>query len=190
MITSNKVLVEQTITTYKCDFCVNSTNKNYFYGGWEYITQCIGCGKHICPDHRNVYQIHRDKSYDYPDAVVCPDCNETFSESWNYALNSIKLSDSVKPMALSKFKELNGLEDYNLWKMFAEMLDQGEAFYSSDGKELCFYVTSSEKFCGDRFNVEYVSKENIKEIYSIWKGKGDLENGRSRLIAYFKSKDD
>jgi hypothetical protein len=72
MITKEKVMVEQEVTTWTCDFCDTKTTRNSGCCGVQQIMRCNFCGKDACKDHRKLYW--EKEWHDYPDLCACQDC--------------------------------------------------------------------------------------------------------------------
>lgn len=77
-------VVEEEITTYTCDFCDYSTERNQGCCGVQPIMSCSICEQDVCPDHRHWFS--DDHWSDYPDGFyACPDCQPLAQELWDNA---------------------------------------------------------------------------------------------------------
>ena len=102
MRTERIELIPTKIVTWKCDFCETFTDDNRGCCGSSTIMTCSTCGKHMCYGHRYYYQ--EDSSSDYPDVVICPECNPKFKESWEYVVETADRHDDITEIAIEQFE--------------------------------------------------------------------------------------
>ena len=125
MRTTEKIMVEKNVTTYKCDFCDRHTKDNSGCCGSRPIMQCSLCKKDMCSSHREWYQ--EDSSSDYYDAIICPDCNPAFKLAWEHAKEIAMWDDSLSYIATNLYNEMQKgmpIEDLSHTITFNDGLDE------------------------------------------------------------------
>ena len=103
MRTTRKEMVEIIMTTYKCDFCDFSIDTNKGCCGSAPIMKCNVCEKDMCHDHRHYYE---EGGGDYPDLVVCSECNKVVEPAWEWAEDNAGRYDDISEVTLNRVKVL------------------------------------------------------------------------------------
>lgn len=103
MRTTEKVLIEKEITTYKCDFCVFETKNNGGCCGRAPILRCSFCEKDMCYKHRTEFD---EDGGDYYDFCVCPECLPDVQQAWDHAKEYAGRYDDICDVTRSAFKEI------------------------------------------------------------------------------------
>ncbi len=111
MRTKRIEMVEKEITTWKCDFCDFSTEKNTGCCGVSPINMCHYCKKDICREHCNWYS--EDDWGDRPAGFyACGECNPRAKMAWELADQFAGRHDSIFEVTDKYFNDENLEEIY------------------------------------------------------------------------------
>lgn len=110
MKTTRIEMVEEKITTWKCDFCDKESEGNSGCCGVRPIMSCHICEKDCCREHRTWYS--EDHWSDYPHGFyACPNCEPTATLAWEWAEEYAGRHDDIVEVTMERYKEIeNGLE--------------------------------------------------------------------------------
>lgn len=103
MRTTETIMVEQTITTYGCDFCNFTTKENRGCCGSAPVMSCDICKKDCCREHRYAFFEHDG---DYCDWRVCSDCFPLANVAWEIALAYATRYENIREAAEKHLQEI------------------------------------------------------------------------------------
>ena len=104
-------MVEQKITTYKCDFCDFSTENNRGCCGTAPIMPCSICDKDACREHRDFFT--EDPYEDYPYGFyACKDCEPLARKNWDWFTTYADRHADVVRLTIESVEKGEVYEDY------------------------------------------------------------------------------
>ncbi len=103
MRTTKTIMEEKEITTYSCDICGKSTERNSGCCGHAPIMSCYFCGQDCCKDHRKSYW--ENEWEDHSDMTICSECMPKGDEAWNLALETAGRYEDMAEKAKEIFEK-------------------------------------------------------------------------------------